>query len=95
MKNIEWKESGDGKYAKVTIGAVKLSCSIWYIRGKRIRYLAQASFVHGAARIGGLKKSMRDCKEEAVEIARELIMDYNSALKVEMANFDMGEVIWD
>jgi len=92
MNDIKWKEFGDGKYAKATIGALKLSCSIWYIRGKRIRYLAQVSFPHQMnTRLGGLTKSMRACKEEAIEISRELLADYHAAIKAEMANFGMGE----
>lgn len=90
MSKLKWKESGDGKYAKITIGALELSCSIWHTGNHKLRYLAQVSFLNQMnARFGGLKRSMRSCKQEAIEIAREMLEDHYVAVKAEMVNFEM------
>jgi len=42
-------------------------------------------------RIGELCSSMAACKEEVFKVAREMLEDHYVAVKVEMANFGMGE----
>lgn len=42
-------------------------------------------------RVGPTRKSMVKAKEDAVRLARELLLDYYVCLKAEMANFDLVE----
>jgi len=91
MRKLKWEYSGCRKYAKVIIGALDLRCSVWHEKGKK-SWMATAMFQgNKAMRIGELCSSLAACKEEALKVAREMLEDHYVAVKVEMANFDMGE----
>jgi hypothetical protein len=42
-------------------------------------------------RLGPVRKTMAKAKEDAVQLARELLLDYYVSIKAEMANFDLDE----
>ncbi len=89
MKNVKWEHSGCRKYAKVTIGALDLHCSIRWAKGKK-SWMATVMFSGTSEmRIGALCSSVVACKEEAFKVAREMLEDYHVAIVAEMANFGM------
>ncbi len=96
MKKIKWEHSGCHKYAKVTIGALDLRCSVWYDEGKKKCWMATVLFPGtNAMRIGELCSSLAECKKEVLKIAREVLEDHYVAVLAEMANFAMEEEVTD
>jgi len=89
MSAVKWETSGGGRYARVTIGALDLRCSVWHEKGEKC-WMATVFFPGTKAmRIGELCSSMAACKEEVFKVAREVLEDHYVAVKAEMANFEM------
>lgn len=93
MKEIKWVKSGDNNISAI-IGRVYLGCFGYLspISGNRT-WFADASIneLSMMMRNGPTRKSLSEAKEDAVRLARELLLDGHAALVNEMKNFDLLE----
>lgn len=91
MRKINWKPKRPSKnsnpYITARIGSIVLHC---YLEPK-CRWFAVASIrdISGTLRHGSIRKSLDKVKEDAVRLARELLLDYQAGLTAEMKNFDL------
>ncbi len=91
MKKIKWESKGSSEYANAVVGNIKLHCSFNGAKGSRRRWFANVYFQNQSRIIKyGLKrKLLSKAKEDAVQIARKLLLDYYAAITKEMKNFDL------
>ena len=93
MKKINWE--GSRKDAVARVGCVIMYCNTYRHNRKNSKpYLLASVSVQqrsGTFTTGEKCKSMTAAKEDAVRIARELLLDHYVCLQAEMANFDLVE----
>lgn len=91
MKKINWKPKRPSKnnnpYITARIGNMVLHC---YLE-PRCRWSANVSIreMSGTFRYGPCRQSLAKVKEDAVRLSRELLLDYQAGLDVELKNFDL------
>lgn len=91
MKKIYWKPKRPSKnnnpYITARIGNIVLHC---YSEPKCL-WSANVSIreMSGMFRHGPFRKSLSKAKEDAIRLARELLLDYRAGLAVELKNFDL------
>ena len=94
MKEIKWKPEGSRKYAKAKIGQVELCCFWNGYSGPKRRWYANV-YIEGSwittNREGELRKSLSKAKEDTIELARDLLLDYHASILQEMKHFDITE----
>jgi|GEM_PF-5413698 len=90
MKKIQWEPKGSRDSVYATVGSVKMHCYVHYTQMGIKRWYANVSIMHRAAtsRYGIKRKSMNKAKEDAVRMARELLLDYRAGVEKELANFE-------
>jgi len=91
MKKINWKQHSPN-YIEARVGNVVLRCfSYRNLISLKLRWKAYASIreTSSTLRYGPLRNSLSKAKEDAVRLARELLMDYKASLTVEMKRFDI------
>lgn len=44
----------------------------------------------GTFRLGSMRKSLVEAKEDVIRLARELLIDYQTCLTIEMKKFDLN-----
>ena len=89
MKKIKWKPKGSNKYARAEVGCVVIHINLCYTNTKFRRWYADVSLQKGSDfRIGPTRKSMDKAKDDAVRLAREILLDYRTAVEKELANFE-------
>ena len=99
MKKIKWTYPYDPKCAYAKVGCIVMHCylrrSVPRIGTPTDRWYGYASISireHSETfRTGPIRKSMAKAKDDAVQLARELLLDYHTCLMTEMANFDLTE----
>ena len=93
MRKIKWEPKGSSEYARGVVGGIKLHCSFTGAKGSRRRWFANVYFQIkneiNTLRYGPKRKSLAEAKEDAVQLARELLLDYYASLIQEMKNFDL------
>lgn len=93
MKKIEWVKSGDNNVSAI-IGCVYLRCFGYLspISGDKT-WFADASIneLSMMMRNGPTRKSLSEAKEDAIRLARELLLDSHAVITNEMKNFDLLE----
>lgn len=91
MKKINWKPKRPSKnsnpYITARIGNMVLDC----YSELRNQWSARVSIreMGGTFRFGPSRKSLSKVKEDAVRLSRELLLDYQAGLDVELKNFDL------
>ena len=90
MKKINWKLNSSREYARAQVGCIIMHADI---APATKRWSADVSIQEqsGTFREGPMRRSMAEAKEDAVRLARELLLDHYTCLKVEMTNFDLVE----
>lgn len=93
MRKIEWKPKGSSKYASARIGNVMLYCNSIFTRSAKRRWHADVSIcqLSSTMRHGPVRQSLSRAKEDAIRMARELLLDYHAVVTAEMKNFDLLE----
>lgn len=99
MKKINWEPKNSKKFVNATIGSVTLQClpyktrnsnDQWrgfvFIKKPGFMFVGDRLIVH---RYGPFRYSLSKAKEDAVQLARELLLDYQAGLDVELKNFDL------
>lgn len=91
MRKINWKPHKSRKYAGAKVGSIIMHCNIAYpINKNNPRWYAYV-YLYG---IPGMSKSEINCKsmakakEDAINLAKELLYDYNAAIQIEMTHWD-------
>ncbi len=91
MKDIKWESSiaSSGSFARV--GSMVLHCYMGYTGNSNKRWWAVVYMgVKGYRPISGpIRHSLSKSKEDAVRIARELLLDHQAGLAIEMKNFGL------
>ena len=82
MKTIKWRFNKACDFYRAQVGSVVLSC---YLQDGNL-WLAFADF-NRFSKDGFAAKLIDEAKEEAVSLARELLIDHHNALEIEMGNF--------
>lgn len=100
MRKINWKSEKPKEYVFARIGNVGMFCSMYYKNTKSItdpnnpgcRWQA-CTWIGGTpiAKDGPIRQSLSQTKEDAVKLARELLLDYKECLDKELKNFDLTE----
>ena len=90
MKSIKWVTS---KYSSGTVvGAFNLSCVWCTSKLKRpwcaIVYCTKVSSMSNL-KYGPMRKTVKEAQEDAVLLARELLLDIQTCLNSELANFGL------
>ena len=91
MKKIKWTPKGSRKYARAQVGCIVMHANLHYTGTATQRWYADVSVreLGGTFRTGPVRKSMARAKEDAVQLARELLLDHHICILAEMKNFDM------
>lgn len=92
MKKINWTPDDSKNHAWAQIGGVVMQVNRYFpIVTKTKRWRADASIRQecGTFRTGPIRKTMDKAKEDAVRLARELLLDHHTCLLAEMKNFDI------
>lgn len=105
MRKINWKPKGSNKHASARIGSISLSCHLHYPSlnwlwvhtndKRRCRWFAVVStsehkgYYVAEERKGPIRHSLSKAKEDAIRLARELLLDHQAALDIEKKNFDL------
>ncbi len=86
MKEIEWKHEPVYGGVCARIGNVLLRCRPWK---REWQGSAQIGYVvnYQQRRFGKWRKSLSRAKEEAIQLAREMLTDYTTCLDKDMKNF--------
>lgn len=92
MDKIEWIESGDGRLHIADIGSIRLVCYA-YIDYRRT-FWAKVRIDCVSTRQGPNRSSLDQAKEDAIDIAKNMLLDTMFGLKKEMASFGL-EDMWD
>lgn len=89
MDKIEWSESYDGEVYAACVGNIGLTCHTyhgkWYARVRVGGIVSQQ---------GPVRNSVDKAKEDAVDLAKNMLEDLMYGLKKEMASFGIKD-IWD
>lgn len=91
MKDIKWEFSSNGSVF-VKIGAFELRC---LKSGTRWFAYVYTSHVGNEGREGPLRHSLSKSKEDAVRIAREMLLDHQAGLVIEMKKFDLEPCFYE
>ena len=87
MKKIKWHSKGvDFEEAK--IGNMVLWCNRDYDSVLWSSYVT-ISCISSTMRRGPNRKSKLKAREDAIRLAKELLIDYNTSIAAEMKNFDL------
>ena len=91
MKEIKWKYPHSRDYAYAQVGCIVMHANLHYTGTATKRWYANVSIQErsGTFRTGPVRKSIARAKEDAVQLARELLGDYHTCLLTEMANFGL------
>ena len=89
MKKINWKPKGLKAEASAYVGCIRLCCYKHYTRRAECRWYASVGHTAANMRYGPKRCSSSKAKEDAVRLARELLLDYQAGLTAEMKNFDL------
>lgn len=86
MKSIKWKVSKHS--ARAIVGGMRLSCSLnktrWYASVYCMKLeLFNSTMCHKTY------TTLKEAQNEAVRLARELLLDVQTCLNVELANFGL------
>ena len=92
MKEIKWEHSHGRDYADAKVGCIVMHANLHYTGTATKRWYADVSVQQrgGTFRTGPVRKSIAKAKEDAVRLAREILLDYHTSLLAEMANFGLG-----
>lgn len=94
MRKINWQPKGSGISASTKIGCIDLCCRHFHSKSEwRARVVINNDwrFRASSLRYGPIRKSLSRAKEDAIRLAREMLLDYQAGLAVEMKNFDLLE----
>lgn len=95
MKKINWKPCQSNDSIKVVIGSVTMQCDYFYYGQMAEERTWCASVSMGARcgtfRYGAPRKSIDEAKDDAIRMAREMLIDYDICIKFAMANFGLIE----
>lgn len=101
MQEIEWKPEGSLTDVHAKIGMIRLYCDFYFVdfdtessitpTSENGRWSAHVSILDLAStlRFGPNRRSLVKAKEDAVRIARELLLDYYTSVVGEMSRFDL------
>jgi hypothetical protein len=90
MTRIEWKSLGAyGEGMKV--GNIVLYLIKCYGRNKGWYSDVSIREIASTKRYGPIRKSKTRAKEDAIRLAKELLIDYHTGIVAEMKNFDLIE----
>jgi len=91
MIKIRWKENVWTHSVTARIGCVIMDTHVLHTNAGKKLWYANASIVgqSGTFKTGCKRKSMAKAKEDAVRLARELLLDNHTCLLAEMKNFDL------
>ncbi|KKN98826.1 hypothetical protein LCGC14_0140670 [marine sediment metagenome] len=87
MKKINWRLNIACDFWRAQVGNVVLSC----YRDQGNDWLAFVDF-NGSTKEGDCHKSLGSARQEAIDLACELLLEYREALEKEMDNFEMTGV---
>jgi hypothetical protein len=95
MKKIKWTKNGDN-YIFSFVGNIYMRCFRGNFHNASM-WNSEVSLdeLNMMMRRGPMRKSLSKAKEDAVRLARELLLDGYAALVNEMKNFDLLEEIYD
>jgi hypothetical protein len=91
MQKINWEPKGSRDSVNTQIGQIRLHCSRSFLASGDVRWYAYIYITSGVRffREGPFRCSLQEAKEDAVRLARELLLDYQEGLDIEKANFDL------
>lgn len=91
MKKIKWTPNGSKNYARAHVGCIVMTANVFHPDGEMKRWRAYSSIQEkcDTFRSGPIRRTMDKAKEDAVQLARELLLDHHTCLLTEMQNFDI------
>ena len=91
MKKVKWEQAGTGMSYHARIGAIIMHVYTYRtkLNGKRWYAYVNASGLCRNNKQGRLRRSPLDAQKDAVELAREMLLDHHEALLQEMKRFDL------
>ncbi len=92
MRKINWTPKRPSKnnnpYVTARIGNVVLHCYSDFKRNSKCLWYASV-YIDRFGRHGPMRKSLARTKKDAILLACELLLDYQTSLNIEMRNFDL------
>lgn len=92
MKKVNWNPAGSRRNLKATVGCVSMYCGKYYSNRKKAKPYWIATITirkqWGTFRIGPIQKSMAKAQENAVQMAREMLFEYQSCVDAELKNWE-------
>lgn len=92
MKKVNWKPNGSTQDVIANVGCMTMYV---YCSGRlankdksKYRWFAEVFILSQRSQFGPMRKSMAKAKDDAVQIAHQILLDHQSCLDAELKNWE-------